>query len=108
MYMCACLEDREKFVGVSSSYHGGLKTDPQQVPEAFIFLLTETSKGEITSFRYEPGNSSRFLYCFCYYFCFAFFFLDKVSLCSPGCPGTCTVDQAGLKLGDLPASASAF
>jgi hypothetical protein len=28
-------------------------------------------------------------------------------LCSPGCPGTCSVDQAGLKLRDLPASASA-
>jgi hypothetical protein len=28
------------------------------------------------------------------------------SLCSPGCPGTHSVDQAGLKLRDLPASAS--
>jgi hypothetical protein len=29
-----------------------------------------------------------------------------VSLCSPGCPGTHSVDQAGLKLRNLPASAS--
>jgi hypothetical protein len=34
------------------------------------------------------------------------FVLDRVSLCSPGCPGTFTVDQAGLKVRDLPASAS--
>ena len=32
-------------------------------------------------------------------------FWDRVSLCSPGCPGTHSVDQAGLKLGNPPASA---
>ena len=37
---------------------------------------------------------------------FAFAFQDRVSLCSPGCPGTHSVDQAGLKLRDPPASAS--
>jgi hypothetical protein len=35
-----------------------------------------------------------------------FFFPDKVSLYSSGCPGTHSVDQAGLKLRNLPASAS--
>jgi hypothetical protein len=30
---------------------------------------------------------------------------DRVSLCSPGCPGTHSVDQAGLELRDLSASA---
>jgi hypothetical protein len=40
-------------------------------------------------------------------FCFLFFvFRDRVSLCSPGCPGTHSVDQAGLKLRNPPASAS--
>jgi hypothetical protein len=34
-----------------------------------------------------------------------FVFRDRVSLCSPGCPGTHSVDQ-GLKLRNLPASAS--
>jgi hypothetical protein len=42
--------------------------------------------------------------------CPAFFFFlvfrDKVSLCSPGCPETHFVDQAGLELRNPPASAS--
>jgi hypothetical protein len=39
-------------------------------------------------------------------FCFVLFFRDRVSLYSPGCPGTHFVDRAGLKLRNLPASAS--
>jgi hypothetical protein len=35
-----------------------------------------------------------------------FFFRDRVSLYSPGCPGTHFVNQAGLELRSLPASAS--
>jgi hypothetical protein len=35
-----------------------------------------------------------------------FVFQDRVSLCIPGCPGTHSVDQAGLELRNLPASAS--
>jgi hypothetical protein len=35
-----------------------------------------------------------------------FVFRDRVSLYSPGCPGTLSVDQAGLELRNLPASAS--
>jgi hypothetical protein len=40
-------------------------------------------------------------------FCFGclFVFRDRVSLCSPGCPGTHFVDQAGHELINLPASA---
>jgi hypothetical protein len=37
---------------------------------------------------------------------FYFVFQDRVSLCSPGCPGTHSVDQAGLELRNPPASAS--
>ena len=33
-------------------------------------------------------------------------FFDRVSLCSSGCPGTHSVDQAGLELRNSPASAS--
>jgi hypothetical protein len=42
-------------------------------------------------------------------FVFGFWFLvfrDRVSLCSPGCPGTHFVDQAGLELRNPPASGS--
>jgi hypothetical protein len=44
-----------------------------------------------------------------FFFFFFFFFLvfwDRVSLCSPGCPGTHSVDQTGLELRNPPASAS--
>jgi hypothetical protein len=37
---------------------------------------------------------------------FVCFFQDRVSLYSLGCPGTHSVDQAGLELRNLPASAS--
>jgi hypothetical protein len=37
---------------------------------------------------------------------FVLVFRDRVSLCSPGCPGTHSVDQAGLELRNPPASAS--
>jgi hypothetical protein len=43
---------------------------------------------------------------FFFWFVFVFVFRDRVSLCSPGCPGTHSVDQAGLKLRNPPASAS--
>ena len=41
--------------------------------------------------------------------CLFFFFLvfqDSVSLCSPGCPGTHSIDQADLELRNTAASAS--
>ena len=44
-------------------------------------------------------------FCYCGWFvcvCFG----DRVSLCSPGCPGTHCVDQASLELRYPPASAS--
>jgi hypothetical protein len=44
--------------------------------------------------------------CFVCLFGLVLVFRDRVSLHSPGCPGTHTVDQAGLKLRNLPASAS--
>jgi hypothetical protein len=37
---------------------------------------------------------------------FCFIFRDRISLYSPGCPGTHSVDQAGLELRNPPASAS--
>jgi hypothetical protein len=44
--------------------------------------------------------------CFVCLFVLLLFFRDRVSPCSPGCPGTHFVDQAGLELRNPPASAS--
>ena len=41
-----------------------------------------------------------------FFFCCVCLFGDRVSLCSPGCPVTHSVDQAGLELRNPPASAS--
>jgi hypothetical protein len=48
------------------------------------------------------------VFCFCFLFVclFVLVFRDRVSLCSPGCPGTHFADQAGLELRNPPASAS--
>jgi hypothetical protein len=50
-----------------------------------------------------------FFFCFLFFvffvFCF-FFFRDRVSLYNLGCPGTHSVDQAGLEHRNPPASAS--
>jgi hypothetical protein len=44
---------------------------------------------------------------FCLFVClFVCFFRGRDSLCSPGCPGTHSVDQAVLELRNPPASAS--
>lgn len=42
----------------------------------------------------------------CCWFLLSFSFIDRISLCIPGCCGTCSIDQTGLELRDLPASAS--
>jgi hypothetical protein len=47
-----------------------------------------------------------FLNSFFFFFFFFSFFRDRVSLCSPGCPGAHSVDQADLELRNPPASAS--
>jgi hypothetical protein len=43
------------------------------------------------------------VFCFCFLF---MFFQARVSLCRSGCPGSYSVDQAGLELRNLPAFAS--
>jgi hypothetical protein len=45
------------------------------------------------------------LYFFFFFFFFFLVFRDRVSLGSPGCPATHSVDQAGLELRNSPASA---
>ena len=46
-----------------------------------------------------------FVFCFLFVCLFFGFFRDRVSLCSPGCPGTHFEDQAGLELRDASVSA---
>jgi hypothetical protein len=75
---------------------------------------TESSSLLTTSYcsRFVPPISLRsFFFSFSFSFCFFFlfvclFFQDRVSLYRPGCPGTHSVDQAGLELRNPPASAS--
>jgi hypothetical protein len=64
------------------------------------------------SFSYTLTHSHihthKFWFCFCFVCLVGWFlvFRDRVSLYSPGCPGTHFVDQAGLELRNLPDSAS--
>ncbi|GAB1291159.1 Fanconi anemia group D2 protein homolog [Apodemus speciosus] len=58
---------------------------PQQIRKIFCILST-------LAFSQQPGTSNHIQ--------------NKISLCSPSCPGTHSVDQAGLKLRNPPASAS--
>ena len=60
---------------------------------------------------YEVPFVDSFLVCLFVFVCFLFLFLflffrDRVSLWSPGCLGTHSVDQAGFKQRNSPASAS--
>jgi hypothetical protein len=57
----------------------------------------------------EPSLQPQWGMFFLFFFFLVFFwfgFRDRVSLCSPGYPGTHFVDQADLELRNLPASAS--
>ena len=63
-----------------------------------FFLKLRLSVGEMCSI---PTANERLTLFICL---FSLVFRDKVSLCSPGCPRTHFVDQAGLELRDLPTS----
>jgi hypothetical protein len=62
-----------------------------------------------TSYLFLGGFWFFFFFLVFFLFCFVLgfgFFQDRVSMCSPGYPGTHFVDQAGLELGNPPASDS--
>jgi hypothetical protein len=86
------------------------------LPQALGFRLLQTKTPGQQEFLYSVvlpwayefpvvGGSYRD-YHFIYLFIYFLVFRDRVSLCSPGCPGTNSVDQAGLELRSPPASAS--
>jgi hypothetical protein len=62
-------------------------------------------KNVITVIQGRGSSYDGVFFCFCVLFCFVVF-RDRLSLCSPGCPGTHFVDQGGLELRNAPASAS--
>jgi hypothetical protein len=68
-----------------------------------VDLLQAALLHEIQTLGYVAPFTFLFL---SFFFFFFFFFRDRVSLCSLGCPGTHSVDQAGLELRNPPASAS--
>jgi hypothetical protein len=70
-----------------------------------IYILIRDNKTNYHNVKvYGPHMSKKGIVTFLFV-CFLFF-RDRVSLCSPGCPGTHFVDQAGLELRNPPASAS--
>jgi hypothetical protein len=71
----------------------------------------KTNFGTPLALHIEAGSIISGSYCIMpigtlFFFFFFLVFRDRVSLCSPGCPGTYFVDQAGLELRNPPASAS--
>jgi hypothetical protein len=64
------------------------------------------SVSQVLGLKACTTTAQKLVYFFvCLVFCFVLFFQDRVSLCSPGCPGAHFVDQAGLELRNPPASA---
>jgi hypothetical protein len=83
---------------------------PVKVSES---LSQTTAEGEGSKIAIKENEFNIYLfwnltiYIYFVLFCFVVFvFRDRVSLCSPGCPGTHFVDQASLKLRNPSASAS--
>jgi hypothetical protein len=70
----------------------------------FLSLFLSFSLSFFLSF-FLPSFLPSFL-SFSFFFFSFLIFRDRVSLCSPGCPGTHSVDQAGLELRNPPAPAS--
>jgi hypothetical protein len=82
---------------LDSQYHLQVVAVPTLSPHS-----GPSSVGVLCSSLQENPILPGLLFCFFVLFCFR----DRVSLYSSGCPGTHSVDQAGLEPGDPPASAS--
>jgi hypothetical protein len=101
---CFCRRPRFK----SQQSHGCSQPSEAPVPgDPTPSLASMSNRPPCGTYTYMQQNTHiqkiKEIDCFC--FCFLFF-RDRVSLYSPGCPGTHFVDQTGLKLRNLPASAS--
>jgi hypothetical protein len=89
-------EDHYEHSGTRSPVHGGASFG--YIPKSGII----GSSGKSIFFLIFKN----FLFIYFYLFIYFLVFQDRVPLCSCGCPGTHSVDEAGLKLRNLPASAS--
>ena len=69
-------------------------------------LATPNSLASVARELTLGTDSGPGLGCILLVFCFCFFFRDRVSLYSPGCPRTYSVDQAGLEIRNPPVFAS--
>jgi hypothetical protein len=78
--------------------------------EQINFTIAKSTRMSLEHFSECAVKFTLVKHCFLVFFflfCFVFLiFRDRVSLYSPGCPGTHSVDQAGLELRNPPASAS--
>jgi hypothetical protein len=85
----------------------GIRTQVFKSAQQMSLFLSPINKsyGELgcVLLSYQPHLFNLFSLFVCLFVCL---FLDRVSLCSPGCPGTDSVDHADLELRNPPASAS--
>jgi olfactory receptor len=66
-----------------------------QKAKLYVYMLYVCSTLMISLIKYYSISHFFVLFLFCFVFIVVFFFQDRVSLCSLGCPGTHSVDQAG-------------
>ena len=75
-----------------------------------MYLSTDEILAKVSKQIFSLTYVLNFFVCFLFYLGFleveVVVFQDRVSLCSPDSPGTCSVDQAGFKLRHPPSSAS--
>ena len=72
-----------------------------RLPELSSGCVTQSTKWVVFVCLFVCLFKSRGL-CTFFFFCFFLVFQDRVSLCSPSCLGTHSVDQAGLELRNSP------
>jgi hypothetical protein len=86
------------------AYHSPSLEEIRTGTQAGLEPGDQTDSGPMEQCCFPWLAQPAFLVVFSLFVCL--FFGDTVSLCIPGCPGTHSVDQAGLELRNPPASAS--
>jgi hypothetical protein len=84
---------------------GGSTSKSEMLTQTLSFLSYTGGKQLWCSSDDHLKKGNWLAYLFIYLFIYLFS-QDRVALCSPGCPGAHSVDQAGLELRNPPASAS--